>query len=106
MTLDKRAARTAWKERETEWTVYAARTGGATWVGVTSDLQAIENRLSFSLRTGGCRTKGMQAAFDGTLQVDPLETLDPTLGPLARQDATKARRDHWCAELGATPILR
>lgn len=104
MTLDKRAARTAWKERETEWTVYAARTGGAVWVGVTKDMRAIENRLGFTLRVGDCRTKGMQAAFDGTLTMEPLETLDPTLGPLARQDAIKARRAHWCAELNAIPI--
>jgi len=104
MPMDKRAARSAWKDRDTEWTVYAARTGGRVWVGVTSDLRAIENRLSFTLRIGDCRTRGMQAAYDGTLTLEQLETLDDTLGPLARQDAIKARRAHWCAELGATPI--
>lgn len=104
MAIDKRAARTAWKERDTEWTVFAARTGGNTWVGVTSDLKAIENRLSFTLRIGNCRTKGMQAAYDGTLAVEPLEYLDSDLGPLARQDAIRDRRAHWCAELAATPI--
>ena len=104
MAIDKRAARSAWKERKTEWTVYAARTGGAVWVGVTRDLDAIGNRLGFTLRTGDCRTKGMQAAYDGTLDIEPLETLDPTLGPLARQEAIRERRAHWCAALGATPI--
>ncbi|WP_375173114.1 hypothetical protein [Pseudooceanicola sp.] len=104
MAIDKRAARMAWKERDTEWTVYVARTGGAAWVGVTADLKAIENRLGFTLKLGDCRTKGMQAAYDGTLTIEPLETLDDSLGPLARQDAIKDRRAHWCAELGATPI--
>ena len=106
MTIDKRAARLAWKEREKIWTVYAARTGGGTWVGVTGDLKAAENMLGFSLRTGGCRAAGMQNAYDGTLAIDALEELDPDLGPLARQEAIKARRAHWCAELNATPILR
>lgn len=104
MAIDKRAARTAWKDRDPEWTVFAARTGGATWVGVSPDLAAIENRLRFTLKLGDCRAKGMQAAYDGTLSVEPLELLDSDLGPLARDDAIKARRAHWCAELNATPI--
>ena len=104
MAIDKRAAREAWKQRDEEWTVYAARTGGQVWVGVTSNLKGIENRLGFTLRQGSCRTKGMQAAWDGTLTVEALEVLDPTLGTIGRQDAIKARRAHWCAELGATPI--
>lgn len=104
MTIDKRAARTTWKERQQDWTVYAARTGGAIWVGVCTDLKAIENRLRFTLKIGDCRTRGMQAAYDGTLVIEPLETLDPALAPLARQEAIKERKSHWCAELDATPI--
>lgn len=104
MTIDKRAARTAWKERETEWTVYAARNGGATWVGVSPNPTAMGNRLSFTLKMGNCPTKGMQAAYDGTLEIEPLEVLDGTLGPIGRQEAIKARRAHWCAKLNATPI--
>ncbi|WP_136635435.1 GIY-YIG nuclease family protein [Pseudooceanicola onchidii] len=104
MTIDRRAARTAWKDRDTEWTVYVARTGGQAWVGVSTNVAAIQNRLGFTLRLGDCRTKGMQAAYDGTLTIEELEILDPALGPLARQDAIKDRRAHWCAELDATPI--
>ena len=106
MSVDRKAAREAWKQLDTEWTVYAARTGGETWVGVASDVAAIENRLNFTLKLGDCRAEGMQKAWDGTLTVEPLEVLDPTLGPLMRDEAIKDRRAHWCAELGATPILR
>ncbi|MGI3167756.1 hypothetical protein ACRARG_01300 [Pseudooceanicola sp. C21-150M6] len=106
MAIDRKAARYAWKDRAEVWTVYAARTGGQVWVGVTNDIAAIENRLGFTLKLGDCRAKGMQAAWDGTLTIEPLEDLDPTLGPLARQDVIKARRAHWCAELSATPIER
>jgi len=106
MTIDKRAAREAWKQRDTEWTVYAARTGGQVWVGVANDLAAIENRLKFTLKLGDCRAEGMQKAWDGSLEVEPLEVLDPTLGPLMRDEAIEERRAHWCAELDAMPILR
>lgn len=106
MTIDKRAARTAWKQRDEEWTVYAARTGGGTWVGVTSDIKAMENRLGFTLRAGSCHTTGMQNAYDGTLSVEPLEVLDADLGPLLRQEAIRDRRAHWCAALNATPMPR
>lgn len=104
MTIDKRALRSAWKERDTEWTVYAARTGGATWVGASPDIKAIENRLRFTLKLGDCRAKGMQNAYDGTLSIEALEVLDKDLGEYGREDAIKARRAHWCAELDATPI--
>lgn len=103
-TIDKRAARAAYKQRDEDWTVYVARTGGQCWVGVSKNVAAIENRLGFTLRSGSCPTKGMQAAFDGTLSIEPLEVLDPTLGPLLRKDAIRDRRAHWCAELSATPI--
>ena len=104
MTIDRRAVREAWKQREEEWTVFAARTRGRTWVGVSADLSAMENRLAFTLKTESCRAKGMQAAWDGTLSFEALETLDPDLGPLARAEAVKARRAHWAAALGAEEI--
>ena len=104
MAIDKRAARAEWKDRDTEWTVFTACTGGRIWVGVSPNVKAIENRLRFTLKLGDCRTKGMQAAYDGTLTIEPLEQLDPNLGQSALQDAIKARRTHWCTELDATPI--
>ncbi len=106
MKQDRRAIRTAYKQAPDEWVIYAARTAGRTWVGVTPNLRGAENRLSFSLRQGGCRVPGMQAAFDGTLAVEPLERLNPDLGPYARQDAANERRAHWCAELRAEPMDR
>ncbi|GGE26367.1 hypothetical protein GCM10011360_13430 [Primorskyibacter flagellatus] len=104
MSIDKRAAREAWKQRQDEWTVFAARTGGRTWVGVSADLSAMENRLAFTLKTGSCRAKGMQSAWDGTLSLEALEKLDPDLGPLARAEAIRERRTHWAAILDAAEI--
>lgn len=104
MAIDRRAARAAWKQRDEIWTIYAARTGGQVWVGVTRDVEAIRNRLSFTLRMKDCRTKGMQAAWDGSLEIEALEELDPTLSPMARRDTAQERRDHWCEKLGATAI--
>ncbi|MFY0634851.1 MAG: hypothetical protein JXQ91_13650 [Vannielia sp.] len=104
--IDRRAARTAAKEAADAWVIYAARTGGKTWVGATPNLAAAENRLRFQLRMGSCTVAGMQAAHDGTLTVDTLEALEADLGPLARADAVKARRAAWATRLDATPMLR
>lgn len=104
--IDKRAARAAFKEQGDRWVIYAARTGGRVWVGATPNLAAAENRLAFQLRTGSCRVAGMQAAHDGALTVEALEALDPALGPLARDEALKARRSHWARQLAAEEMTR
>ncbi|WP_375691467.1 hypothetical protein [Pseudooceanicola sp. LIPI14-2-Ac024] len=106
MAVDKRAARAAWKDRTEAWVIYAARTGGQVWVGISNDVAAAENRLGFTLRQGQCRVPGMQAAFDDTLDVEVLEELDPELGPMARQEVARVRRDAWAAELGAGSMDR
>jgi hypothetical protein len=106
MTIDKRAARATWKEREVVWCIYAARIGGQCWVGVTSDLTAARNRLAFSLKMGKAPVAAMQAAWDGALEVDELERLDPELSDLRRGDVAKERRAAWAAELGAAEMER
>lgn len=104
--IDKRAARTAYKETPDRWVIYAARTGGLAWVGATPNLEAAENRLRFQLRGGSCTVPGMQAGFDGALEVEELEALDPALRPLPRSDAVKQKRASWSTRLSATPMTR
>ena len=104
--IDKRAARQAAREAPTRWVIYAARTGGRTWVGATPNLTAAGNRLRFQLRMGSCIVPGLQAAHDGALAVEKLEELDADLGPLALEEAVRSRRADWAARLGATAMER
>ncbi|SIO03267.1 hypothetical protein [Vannielia litorea] len=104
--IDKRAARSAAKERPDQWVIYSVRTGGEVWVGATPNLSAAENRLRFQLRMGSCIVPRLQAAHDGALQVERLEALPADLGPLARQERVKSTRAVWAERLGAVEMRR
>ena len=104
--IDKRAARTAYKEAGDRWVIYALRTGGTVWVGATPNLAAAEHRAAFQFRMGQARPAALQAAWDGSFEVSELEALDPRLGPLGRDEAIKARRAAWAARLGAAELAR
>ena len=103
----RKAATAAWKDRPADAGIYAFRDtqGGGVWVGASPTLGAIENRLRFSLRSGGATEPALAAAWAAATGAgfvfDVLERLDPDLVPLARADALKARAAHWRAALGA-----
>ncbi|MBI1219126.1 MAG: GIY-YIG nuclease family protein [Rhodobacteraceae bacterium] len=105
----RKAASSAWKDRPADAGIYAFRDAqGGVWVGASPTLGAIENRLRFSLRSGGATDPALAAAWAAAggegFVFEVLERLDPDLVPLARTDALKARVAHWRAVLDARAL--
>lgn len=104
---DRKAASAAYRERKATAGVYSVRCvpTGAVWIGVSPDLDKVENRLWFSLRSGGCPNPGLQAAwrqhggdaFDFAV-IERIATDAPDYFGLAQLEKVAARRR---AELGA-----
>lgn len=102
--VDKRAAKTAWRERKADWAVVAVHIGKAVWVKLTPTPEALENRLGFMLRQGGAGLPREMAAAvrdGGSLRLEVVERLDPKLSDLARERVGEERLDHWRETLGA-----
>lgn len=102
---NRRAAKTAWREREERWEIVAIRIGAQVWVRLTPNAAALENRIGFMLRTGGGRglAAGMAAGYAeaGEMRCEVVERLDEDLSPLARERVGAARLAHWAEALGA-----
>lgn len=107
---ERKAAIAAYKERKAAVGIYVIRcvATGELWAGHALDLEAIGNRLRFTLRQGGHRHRGLQAAWDshGETQfaVEEVERLDEDALAPGRERVLKARLAHWSAELGAKPL--
>ncbi len=65
MTIDKKAAKAAYKERKSVAGIYAVRCGasGQVWVGHTPTLGTIQNRIWFTLRQANHPDPGLQSAW-------------------------------------------
>lgn len=101
--IDRRAAKVAWRARKGDWAVVSVRIGAQTWLKLTPDPLAFENRMRFGLRQGGAGlAPGMAAAWRdaGTAEFVVLERLDTELGEMARARIGAARLAHWQAETG------
>ena len=109
-TLDKKAARAAWKERKVAAGIYSVRCSatGEVWLGATPDLATVEGRLWFDLKQGRHRSRTMQAAWNAhgpdAFACREVEQVTDETEPLFRDRLLKERLAHWCAELGAERI--
>ena len=107
---DRKLASAAWKERKRNAGIYAVRcaVAGATWVGSTPDLGAMENRLWFTLKHGGHSNAALKAAYaahgEAGLGFEILETIEDEDDDYIRGKLLVARARHWCEALGVTPI--
>lgn len=65
MTIDRKAAVTAWKERKSAPGIYAIRCvpSGERWMGQAADLATVQNRHWFALRMGSHTNRALQAAW-------------------------------------------
>ncbi|MFD1625551.1 GIY-YIG nuclease family protein [Azospirillum griseum] len=106
----RKAAITAYKERTAQAGIYAIRCvpTDQIWVGETQTLDSVQNRLWFSLRTGGDPHRDVQQAWnqhgpDG-FTFESLERMPKEDLAFARQAWLKARVAHWRERLGARPI--
>ena len=103
---DRKAAVAAFKERSRPAGIYVVRctATGEAWIGQNPDLEAIQNRLWFTLRLGSHRTTRLQQAwqehgadhfvFEVVERVPDDEPVHDLRGHLKRRLA------HWQQELG------
>ncbi len=106
----RKAAVSAYKKREEAVGIYAVRNAatGTVWVGKSLNLDAIENRLWFTLGLGSCTVKSLQLEWDrhgaAAFRLDVLERLEPEELPYIRDALLKERCQHWRTELSAQSV--
>ncbi len=109
-SVDKKAAAAAYKERKSVAGIYAVRCApsGQLWVGQAPNVDTVQNRLWFSLRTGGDPHRDVQLAWTthgpDSFTFEALERLADEELPYVRQAQLKARLSHWRAALKAGAI--
>ncbi|WP_379877666.1 GIY-YIG nuclease family protein [Lacibacterium aquatile] len=106
---ERQAAVADYKERKSAGAgIYAVRcpNTGEVWVGRAPNVDAIRNRIWFSLRQGAAKPASLQAAWnrngEGGLTLDILERIDPE--ELSPQRRLKDRLAFWAAELRAEVV--
>lgn len=106
-TSSRKAAAAAYKKRETVAGIYAIRSAatGAIWVGHARDIEAIGNRIRFTLRTRAHSSKSLQAVFDAhgqdDLGLEELELLDAEQLAPGAERILRERAAHWRERLSA-----
>ncbi|QQN65873.1 GIY-YIG nuclease family protein [Bradyrhizobium diazoefficiens] len=111
MSIDRKAAIAAYKERKTTAGIYVVRcaASGEIWVGQAPNLETIQNRIWFTLRQGSHPCLSLQAAWDahgeaGGLTFAECERLEDEESAYVRNTLLKERVAHWRAELKAEAI--
>jgi hypothetical protein len=106
----RKAAIDAYKQREVAAGIYAVRCGptGQCWVGRTSDLSKIQNRLWFTLRQGNNPHASLNAAWQehgpDAFTFETVEALEDEESAYLRESTLKERHAHWLAQLQASPL--
>jgi len=107
---ERKAAISAYKERKVAAGIFAVRCApsGECWVGRTTDLSKIQNRLWFSLRQGSSPHASLNAAWqthgDDAFTFEIVEELEDNESAYVRDSALKERHAHWLSELNAGAI--
>jgi hypothetical protein len=109
-TDERKAALSAYKEREVESGIYAVRceASGEVWVGSSPDLSKIQNRLWFTLRQGTNTHRSLQTAWNAhgaeAFSFEIVERLDAEEIGYVRDRLTKERLIQWAEQLRAVRI--
>ena len=110
MSIDRKAAIAAYKERKTIAGVFVVRCAatGEAWVGQAPNLETIQNRIWFSLRQGSHPCRSLQAAWnahgEAGLTFGECERLEDEDSAYVRNALLNERIVHWRAELTAEAI--
>lgn len=110
MTIDRKAAIAAYKERKTIAGIYVVRcaASGEAWVGQAPNLETIQNRIWFSLRQGNHTCRTLQATWnahgEAGLTFGECERLEDEETAYVRNALLKERMLHWRDELKAEAI--
>lgn len=98
------------KERKPPCGVFSVRCTetGQVWVGSFTNLEAMRNRLWFSLGQGNHRDRALQEEWnvhgEATFQYEILEKFGDEMCAIEVSDRLKVRRHHWAARLGARTL--
>lgn len=110
MTIDRKAAAAAYKERKTLPGVYAVRcdAAGGIWLGQANDMTRVQNRHWFALRTGGHTNRDMQAAWashgEASFGFEMLEILADADDSSARASQLRDSLKRWRTRLAAGAV--
>ena len=110
MSIDRKAAIAAYKERKTIAGIFVVRctASGEAWVGQAANLETIQNRIWFSLRQGSHTCRSLRAAWnthgEAGLTFGECERLEDEESSYVRNALLKERTLHWLAELNAEAI--
>lgn len=110
MSIDRKAAIAAYKERKTIAGIFVVRCAvtNEAWVGQAPNLETIQNRIWFALRQGSHPCRSLQAAWnahgDAGLTVGECERLEDEENGYVRNALLKERALHWRTELKAEAI--
>ncbi len=108
--IDRKEASRKFKERKPSRGVFAVRctATGQVWVGSFANLEAMRNRLWFSLGLGAHRDPALQAEWnahgEAAFQYEILEKFDDDLCAIEVNDRLKQRKRHWAGRLGARAL--
>ncbi len=107
---DRKAAIAAYKKRKSVAGIYAVRcvASGETWVGRTPNLDAVQNRIWFTLRLGSHSSRGLSQAWSAHGEegfvFEPLERLEDEEPSHFRDGLLEERAAFWRSKLGASNI--
>ena len=110
MSIDRKAATAAYKERKTIAGIFVVRCtpSGEAWVGQAPNLETIQNRIWFTLRHGNHPCRSLQAAWnahgEAGLTFGECERLEDEESAYVRNALLNERAAHWRAELKAEAI--
>jgi hypothetical protein len=110
MSIDRKAAIAAYKERKTAAGIYVVRCAatGEAWVGQALDLEKVGNRIWFTLRQGRHLCRTLQTAWNAhgpaSLSFAECERLAMEEMSYLRDALLKERMLHWLSELKAEAI--
>ncbi|SDP27468.1 GIY-YIG nuclease family protein [Phyllobacterium sp. OV277] len=109
-TENRKAATTAYKERKLIMGIYAIRClmSGTAWIGQSTTLDTIQNRLWFTLRLGNHPCRELQQAWNDNgaenFTFEELERLDNEDLVYVRDARLKERALYWRSLLGGLAI--
>ena len=107
---DRKAAIAEYKKRKAVAGIFAVRCSatGQAWVGRALDMDSIQTRLWFGLRTGGNIHNSMQGVWNAhgadSFSFEVLETLKDEEIAYVRDGILKDRLAFWKAELNAESV--
>jgi hypothetical protein len=110
MTIDRKAAVTAWKERKSAPGIYGIRCvpTGEVWMGQAADLATVQNRHWFALRMGSHTNRALQAAWTqhghDALVFEVVERLSEEEDATVQASRLRNALGRWRDETGAAAV--